>query len=268
MTPKQEKLKKLAELLLLDSKGANGAHYLLLDKFNKLIEEIETQIAGLKDQSERRLKAIEYLIRGVEKKRGPKGEDGKTPTKKELAEIIKPLIPEPIKGKDGYTPKKGLDYFDGRDGETPIKGVDYFDGQPGQDGKDADPTLIIEKIESDLPKSKVIRKIKKILKKIQKELDELKKKKLEVIYTGGGSSGGGRIVKSYDLSESLNGSVRTFSLPAFWRIVSVHLSSFPNILRPTIDYTFDASASTITFTSEVPDNSLAAGQTAIIVYSE
>ena len=47
------------------------------------------------------------------------------------------------KGDDGYTPIKGVDYFDGEkgdDGYTPIKGVDYFDGQdglpglPGQDG--------------------------------------------------------------------------------------------------------------------------------------
>jgi hypothetical protein len=31
-----------------------------------------------------------------------------------------------IKGKDGYTPIKGVDYFDGKDGYTPIKGTDYF----------------------------------------------------------------------------------------------------------------------------------------------
>lgn len=32
-------------------------------------------------------------------------------------------------GKDGYTPVKGVDYFDGKDGEngyTPIKGTDYY----------------------------------------------------------------------------------------------------------------------------------------------
>ena len=35
-------------------------------------------------------------------------------------------------GKDGYTPIKGVDYFDGKngkdgvDGKTPVKGVDYF----------------------------------------------------------------------------------------------------------------------------------------------
>jgi hypothetical protein len=43
-------------------------------------------------------------------------------------------------GKDGYTPVKGVDYFDGqngkdgsdgKDGYTPVKGVDYFDGESG-----------------------------------------------------------------------------------------------------------------------------------------
>lgn len=33
-----------------------------------------------------------------------------------------------LPGKDGYTPVKGIDYFDGKDGYTPIKGIDYFDG--------------------------------------------------------------------------------------------------------------------------------------------
>jgi hypothetical protein len=43
------------------------------------------------------------------------------------------------KGADGYTPVKGVDYFDGKDGTagyTPVKGVDYFDGKDGKDGKD------------------------------------------------------------------------------------------------------------------------------------
>lgn len=40
------------------------------------------------------------------------------------------------KGDDGYTPIKGIDYFDGKDGYTPVKGVDYFDGVDGQNGRD------------------------------------------------------------------------------------------------------------------------------------
>jgi hypothetical protein len=48
-------------------------------------------------------------------------------------------------GPAGYTPIKGVDYFDGKDGingkdgqdgYTPIKGVDYFDGKDGRDGID------------------------------------------------------------------------------------------------------------------------------------
>lgn len=46
--------------------------------------------------------------------------------------------------KDGYTPVKGVDYFDGqsvkgdngKDAITPIKGIDYNDGKDGSDGRD------------------------------------------------------------------------------------------------------------------------------------
>jgi hypothetical protein len=36
-----------------------------------------------------------------------------------------------LKGEPGYTPKKGIDYFDGHPGYTPRKGIDYFDGKDG-----------------------------------------------------------------------------------------------------------------------------------------
>ena len=40
-------------------------------------------------------------------------------------------------GSPGYTPQKGIDYFDGAPGApgyTPQKGIDYFDGAPGSPG--------------------------------------------------------------------------------------------------------------------------------------
>lgn len=40
-----------------------------------------------------------------------------------------------LNGKDGYTPQKGVDYFDGeagKDGYTPKKNIDYFDGADGR----------------------------------------------------------------------------------------------------------------------------------------
>lgn len=103
-----------------------------------------------------------------------------------------------------------------------------------------------------------------------KGLEEYVKKNAsgEIKYVPTASSGGG-IVKAYDLSGSLNGVTKTFALPAFWRVISVHLSSFPNIMRPTVDYTTDASAMSITFTSEIDaPTSLSAGQTLIIIYAE
>ena len=51
---------------------------------------------------------------------------------KELGEYVDTGVC--AEGKDGYTPVKGVDYFDGQDGYTPVKGVDYFDGDKGDKG--------------------------------------------------------------------------------------------------------------------------------------
>lgn len=65
--------------------------------------------------------AIKTAVDAVELLPGPQGEKGDTGATGE-------------KGADGYTPIKGVDYFDGQDGAdgyTPVKGVDYFDGEDG-----------------------------------------------------------------------------------------------------------------------------------------
>jgi len=66
--------------------------------------------------------------------RGPAGRDGKSAFElSQDAGFTGSLddFTKAQKGKDGYTPIKGVDYFDGSrgvDGYTPIKGKDYFDG--------------------------------------------------------------------------------------------------------------------------------------------
>ena len=109
-----------------------------------------------------------------EELRGPAGKDGKDFTYDDFTQEQL----NALKGQDGYTPQKGIDYFDGRDGSngkdgkdgvsithtwngtslsitsasgtsqvdlkgekgeagyTPVKGVDYFDGEPGPAGSD------------------------------------------------------------------------------------------------------------------------------------
>ena len=70
-----------------------------------------------------------------------------TDKKKDLLVTAKELV-KGDKGDPGYTPIKGVDYFDGKDGApgrdgkdgyTPIKGVDYFDGEPGPMGPEGKP---------------------------------------------------------------------------------------------------------------------------------
>lgn len=74
-------------------------------------------------------------------------------------------------GKDGYTPVKGVDYFDGQpgkdgspgaDGYTPIKGVDYVDGRDGKDGidgKDGYTPVLGEDYWTDADKQEIIEEV-------------------------------------------------------------------------------------------------------------
>lgn len=104
---------------------------------------------------------------------------------------------------------------------------------------------------------------------LRKELDELKAK-ISSISFGGNTAfvgGGGRQVRSYDLSSQLDGVTKTFNLPAMYRIISVHSSSTPFTFRQTTDYTWTTTS--ITFTSEVnADTTLNTGQSITIIYSE
>lgn len=112
-----------------------------------------------------------------------------------------------------------------------------------------------------------------VIEGLQELLDELKRKIEEKVVVGGyngGFAGAGRgTVKAYDLSSQLNGVTTTFSLPAFWRIISVHSSSTPNIFDPLVDYSVDPVNMQITFNATItPSATLAAGQTLLVVYAE
>lgn len=268
---REERIIKLAE------KGGNDATLLLLDLIHELedkLDQLEQRDNELEDMMtkeppedvrvERVSQRLAYKLATLEKGNdgtpGKDGEDGHTPTDEELTALIEPLIPAPIPGKDG------------RDGEDGRDGADGRDGKDGRDGRDADEAAIVAKLENDLPRFgekfrdglELLEGDERLDASAIKGLDAAVRKYETKAIPGGGH--GGNYVQAYDLSSSLNGSTKTFSLPAFWKIVSVHLSSAPNILRPTVDYTSDASASTITFTSEInAATSLASGQTLLVL---
>lgn len=70
----------------------------------------DTGVAGPKgdkgDKGEQGIQGIQGE-QGVQGEQGPKGDTG-------------------APGADGYTPQKGVDYFDGADGYTPVRGTDYW----------------------------------------------------------------------------------------------------------------------------------------------
>lgn len=93
-------------------------------------EECQNIVASYVEENKDKLKG----------ERGDKGEKGDaftfadfTPTQLDSLKV------KGDKGDKGYTPQKGIDYFDGKngsDGYTPQKGVDYFDGKDGKNGVD------------------------------------------------------------------------------------------------------------------------------------
>ena len=144
-------------------------------------------------------------------------------------------------------------------------------------------SITIQEIEADIPKlGAVIRNSLELLQDDErldvsaiKGLDELIKKveklseaKQTTRFVGGGGGVGRHNTFYYDLSPYLDGTTKTFSLPAAWKVIGVHSGgSTPATFRPTIDFTW--SPNSITFTGEIEaSTTLAAGQTIMVVCLE
>lgn len=148
------------------------------------------------------------------------------------------------KFKDGYTPQKGIDFFDG-DNADPEEAA----------------RLALEHIGPQLEK---LEEMSDEIEGLREDLKNVSKDRRAPIIGFGGTTGR-NLIREVDISGQLDGSTKTFNIGAFYRILSVDLSSFPYALRKSTDYTYNGSAGTITFTDEIDAAStLAAGQTAII----
>jgi len=218
--------------------------------------EISEILLGIKEHLDRSVSVV-------------KGEPGDTPTKKELIELIKPLIPEvedgytPVKGKDyrdgldAKMPKKGVDYFDGVPGYTPVKNKDYFDGVPGYtpvkgkdyfDGniKDLSPQEIRDALE-------LLSKGEKLsiqsIEDLGEIIEELRKFKKEV----GSGGGGGFTSPIYNFVDdevpagTINGTNTVFTVARLPFRGSLKLYRGGARQRVTEDYTLSADQKTVTF---------------------
>lgn len=104
-----------------------------------------------------------------------------------------------------------------------------------------------------------VERLRNEVEKVEEGLAQLRKRP-------GGRGGGGMNrahITDIDLSSQLDGAQKTFDIPAVYNIITVALSSFPNVLRKGVDFTYTPTS--ITFTDEInAAASLAAGQTCIL----
>lgn len=206
-------------------------------KFDHLITSIDTLNANLQ--------GVETIAKkeGPPGPPGPKGEPG-------------PQGPVGI-GKEG---PRGIP---GPQGETGPRGLQGYRGEPGKNGSPDTGKDIVAKINAlDLEKGpKIDKEHIKGLKTLEDDVQEALVNSRRAAFYGGSTT------LNYDISSLLNGSTKTFDLPAGAQVLLVQFSSTPWIARPTVDYT--VSSGQITFTSQIDETqTLASGQTVVILYKK
>ena len=240
----QDKLKQLKDYLTV----INGS--LTKEEFTKAFSAILDFVKKLAASNLKEFEGIQKVFRTLSDKLSSDTSSSVSELKKSFGDFTRSAITK-IDQKLGTV-------VNGRDGEQGPQGIQGLQGEKGDNGSPDTADQIIDKISGLL-------EIKDI-KGLKDELEKLRKIKGGTTIMGGNL--GGHVVKTYDLSALLNGVLKTFSLPAFWRVIDVKLSSIPT-LRPTTDYTTDSGASTITFTSQInASTELSAGQSCIVIYSE
>lgn len=189
---------------------------------------------------------------GIPGKDGSDGADSKVPGPKGDPGV------DGTNGRDGKDSKVPGPKGDRGDvGPAGVRGKDGLKGKAGADGSPDTGEDILKKINKD--KTTLIKRDK------VEGLDEIERRARTAEANSQWRGGGGSFVYAHDISASLNGVLKTFTLVANAKVISVFASSFPGVFRPTTDYT--TTSSTITFTSEITAAStLAAGQTVIILY--
>lgn len=173
-----------------------------------------------------------------------------------------------VKGDAGYTPVKGLDYFDGEKGEdgadgiTPKPDVDYPSMRSISSMIESARENIFIRLKSVfVPKDDFADAIISAVKKmdfsvIARGLEGLKEKdrldywnglKNQPVYNHGEKAGGvhtlhrggpSKQTYEYDLSDQCDGVTKSFTIPANSRVVLVQSTDAPSgILRKTVDWT-------------------------------
>jgi hypothetical protein len=203
---------------------------------------------------------------------GPQGEKGNTGADSTIPGSKGDQGPQGTPGRDG---RDGGDGLDGKDG---IDGKDGRDGADGKDGSPDDADAIVKKISKRISYNDIkdapqfprlagtgyLREISDVDTTGLVDGQTLKWSVAKQKWIMGTASGA--VPLSYNISSQLNGSIKSFTIPANTAVTHILGSSAPFIFAPTTDFT-GSGTTTITFTSNVDaPSALAAGQTLLVIY--
>ena len=188
-----------------------------------------------------------------------RGKDAEPPSENDLRNLIKPLIPAPLKGEDGLTPTKSElvslikplipKVRDGVNGKDGVNGVNGKDGKNG-DIKELSPEELRDSLEL-IPEEPDKLKIEAIG-YLRKELDELQKK-IQATKTSDGTpmvGGSSSRIDYYDMSSQANGVLKTFNVPGMLKPLHILSSDFPTVLLLGNGFTHSASNNQVTLTTD------------------
>lgn len=167
-----------------------------------------------------------------------------------------------------------------KDGYTPRKGIDYFDGKPGKNGEDADEARITQEVERRVS-FKIPRPLDRVdfrdglesfegderlsltaISGLEEEILKLRKE-----MRAKSSGGSRRVFQPYveRFTSQTDGSAKTFYLkrePLRTDTIMVFGTDWPIVLDPTVDFT--VSGKTLTLAAGIPAPST--GATVVISY--
>lgn len=250
--PLEKNMLKLQKLLsLMESDGLTEA------KFVESFAQVMKMVRDLRASNEREFTLIHSAVQMLSEKVKADASTEMSNSKKGMMDYCEREMAKMQKEMD-------------RMSKTQMDGMNFVYDKANS-FKDMEEGKIVQDVlaQIKLPEQEENKLIIDAIKGLRKELDEMKASKSGAGATHAIFASQRGAVKAYDISSQLNGVLKTFTLPAFWRVISVHSSSFPSAFRETTDYTTDANASTITFTSQIDaSTALASGNSIIIVYAE
>ena len=144
---------------------------------------------------------------------------------------------ERVKAIDEKLTKADARISELKDGYTPVKGMDYFDGEPGLGGSPDSSEMVRDKLASLQGEDRLDKSAIKGLDELDKDIKGLKNRP----FGGGGISQAAArdLFVEIDITGELDGSTKEFNIPAVWRIISVELSSYPHgSLRNEVHYSY------------------------------